>query len=92
MHSRLMLVITAGLTVLPATAQKNYLLEAARWGERQTRAVAEAGGILAYSHAETGIGVVQSFAPDFEQRARATGAFSMVEETRPWSGCNPAPW
>jgi subtilisin family serine protease len=91
MQSRLLFVITAGLAVLPATAQKNFLLEASRWGERQTRAVAEAGGVLAYSHAETGIGVVQSFAPDFEQRARATGAFSMVEEDPAVEWVQPGP-
>lgn len=72
--------LIAGLAVLPASAQQNYVLEAANWSERQTRAVHEAGGFITFSHKDTGIGVVQSFAPGFLVRALGSGAFTRGTE------------
>lgn len=79
MRKWMLLVITA-LAALPASAQRNFVIEAPRWTEAQTRAVAEAGGTLTFSHPETGIGIVQSFVPDFEQRVLRTRAFTSVTE------------
>lgn len=59
-----------------AQAETSYVLTAGQWGDEQTAAVAAAGGVVTYSHRQTGIAVVSSSAPDFLERALASGKFS----------------
>ncbi len=73
----LALVFTATPTVLP-TVTTYVLTTTGTWGGLQDSAVAAAGGTVTFSHAGTGIGIVQSLAPDFLKRAQATGVFDRV--------------
>jgi len=60
-----------------AQAEKTYVLSAANWGVEQTAAVADAGGVVTFSH-QTGFALVTSSAPDFLERAQASNKFSDV--------------
>lgn len=67
----------------PAFAEEqSYVLTAGKWGAKQDRAVAVAGGLVTFSHRDSGIGVAASDAPDFLERAMASGAFSHGDEDR----------
>jgi subtilisin family serine protease len=66
-----------------AWAQQSYVLQASNWGPAQKSAVASAGGIVTFSHAKSGLGVVTSTNPDFLTRVMATNAFtSAVADTQ----------
>jgi subtilisin family serine protease len=64
---------------LAASTAKSYVLQAnGRWTDAQTLAVQAAGGTVTFRHGETGIGVVTSSNPKFQQDANASKAFSAV--------------
>jgi subtilisin family serine protease len=51
---------------------------APQWGDAQNAAVYEAGGVVNYSHPDTGFGMVSSSDPDFLNRALASNKFDDV--------------
>lgn len=53
-----------------------YVLTAGTWGEAQTNAVIAAGGVVAFSHRASGIGVAKSDDPGFLEKALASDLFS----------------
>ncbi len=57
-------------------AEKTYILTAGKWGKQQNAAAIMAGGMVTFSHGETGVGIVVSSAPDFLERALASHAFT----------------
>jgi lantibiotic leader peptide-processing serine protease len=61
-------------------AGKGYVVSAAHWGQAQEEAVSAAGGTVTFGHDGTGIGVVESDAPDFAARLRASGVVTRVDE------------
>jgi lantibiotic leader peptide-processing serine protease len=77
-----LLVVALAITVEPLSSsaslqsEPTYILTAGSWGDAQNTAVAEAGGIVTFSHEGAGVGVVVSNAPDFLERALASNAFT----------------
>lgn len=66
-----------------AAANQTFVLQAnGGWSDAQTRAVTAAGGIVSFSHGETGIGVATSANPNFLRDASANKAFATVTEDR----------
>jgi subtilisin family serine protease len=61
-----------------AQTVKAYVLTTGQWGPAQDKAVTDAGGVVTFSHGETGIGIVNSDATDFLERAEASGKFNEV--------------
>ncbi|MBO0721214.1 MAG: S8 family serine peptidase [Blastocatellia bacterium] len=59
-----------------AQAETTYVMTSAHWGDEQTAAVAAAGGVVTFSHPQTGIATVTSSAPGFLQSAMASGKFA----------------
>lgn len=57
-----------------AAEERQYVLSAGQWGNKQNAAVAAAGGSVAYSHGKAGIAVVTSSNPDFLGAVMASGA------------------
>ena len=65
------------------STEATFVLQSAgRWSEAQTNAVRTAGGVVSFSHGETGIAVAASANPNFLRDARATRAFSDVDPDR----------
>ena len=58
-----------------AAAAEQYVLQSGKWGASQKAAVEAAGGTVVWGHGKSGIGVATSDAPDFLERAMASGAF-----------------
>jgi subtilisin family serine protease len=58
------------------------LQSAGRWSEAQTSAVQASGGVVSFSHGDTGLAVVTSANPNFLREARASKAFSEVSPDR----------
>lgn len=74
------LVTVIGLTgSTTAFAQDQYVLTASRWGAAQNAAVTSAGGTVTFSHDGAGVAVVQSSAPDFLARVRASKAIATAD-------------
>lgn len=67
---------TSGGTVSATQAAQTYVLYAGNWGGDQANAVTRAGGSVTFSHRKGGVGVITSSAPDFLERALASGVFS----------------
>src|SRR5919197_5904593 len=61
-----------------AQVEKTYVLTAGTWSDEQNIAVGDAGGVVTFSHTQTGIAVVTSSAPDFLDRALASKKFTDV--------------
>jgi lantibiotic leader peptide-processing serine protease len=61
-----------------AQAEQTYVLTAGGWGDEQNAAVVQAGGVVTFSHGQTGIAMVASSAPDFLDRALASNKFTDV--------------
>jgi subtilisin family serine protease len=67
----------AAITVpVAAVAQSQYVVEASSWGPEQDRAVADAGGVVLFSHRGAGVAVVQSRAADFVKRVSRSRAIA----------------
>lgn len=61
------------------TGPDTYYLLANNWGQAQTTAVEAAGGTVSFASGDAGFGIATAAAPDFAERARASGAFTAVE-------------
>jgi subtilisin family serine protease len=61
-----------------AQVEQAYVLMAGQWDDAKNAAVNEAGGVVTFSHPDTGIGIVRSSAPDFLDRALASNEFTHV--------------
>jgi lantibiotic leader peptide-processing serine protease len=80
----IMLVLFAGVAITMKSlasasglqAEQTYVLTAGQWSDQQNAAASEAGGVVTFSHRKSGIGVVTSLAPDFLDRALASGTFT----------------
>jgi len=72
--------LSAALATPALAAGKGYIVSAAHWGQAQEEAVRAAGGIVTFGHDGTGLGVVESDAPDFAARLMASGAVTRVDE------------
>ena len=71
--AKIALLVAASMPA--AAAAEQYVLQAGKWGASQKAAVEAAGGTVSWGHGKSGIGVVTSVAPDFLERAMASGAF-----------------
>ena len=74
--------LVSALTVVgssTAFAQQQYVLTASSWGPAQNAAVASAGGTVTFAHAGAGVAVVQSSAPNFLGRVRASRAVTTAD-------------
>lgn len=69
------LAFVLAMAVSPVASADDYVLEASKWGPKQTAAVEAAGGTVVYGHGPTGIGLARSTAPDFLERIEASKAF-----------------
>ena len=71
---------------LAKTSETTYVFTAGMWKDKQTSAIEKAGGTLIFSHKESGIGIATSTAPDFLDRALASGAFTegCLDEIYEW--------
>jgi lantibiotic leader peptide-processing serine protease len=70
-----------GAFATPATAAgRGYVVSASQWGPVQDAAVRAAGGTVTFGHEGTGLGIVESDAPDFAVRLLASGVVSRVDE------------
>ena len=78
----LLAVIAMSRRPIPAVSGahslKAYVLTAGQWGADQDNAVNAAGGVVTFSHPDTGIAIVNSDAPDFLERAEASKQFNQV--------------
>jgi lantibiotic leader peptide-processing serine protease len=61
-----------------AQGPKTYVLESGQWGADQAAAVSAAGGVVTFSHPETGIAMATSDDPDFLASAEASNKFASV--------------
>src|SRR5262245_59795181 len=61
-----------------AESVKTYVLTAGQWGDEQNAAVSAAGGVVPFSHRQSGIAIVNSDASDFLERAEASNKFNDV--------------
>jgi subtilisin family serine protease len=59
-----------------AQAEQGYVLTAGQWGPEEDDAVSAAGGVLTFSHRQTGIGIAISADPAFLDRALASKKFT----------------
>jgi subtilisin family serine protease len=63
-------------------AGKSYVISAPQWNQAQEEAVRAAGGSVIYGHNGTGLGIVESEAPDFAARLMASGLVTEVNEDK----------
>lgn len=59
-----------------SSVTNTYLLTAGKWEKAQTKAVIAAGGVVAFSHRASGIGIATSDDPGFLDKALATDLFA----------------
>lgn len=59
-----------------AQTNQTYVFTAGQWGDSQAAAIAAADGVVTFSHRQSGVAVVASGAPDFLERALASGVFT----------------
>src|SRR5262245_31564718 len=78
----LLATVAISISSLPsasgAQAPQAYVLMAGQWDDTKNAAVNEAGGVVTYSHPDTGIAIVSSSAPDCLDRALASNEFTHV--------------
>ena len=78
----LSMLAMASLGILAASAagaETTFVLQAdGGWSDLQTLAAQAAGGVVTFSHGETGIGIVKSDNPNFASDAAASLAFTAV--------------
>src|SRR5215213_1370769 len=70
------LVGAVALASVASASATDYVLMSGKWTSTQTAAVQTAGGTVLFSHANSGIGMASSTAPDFLSRVKASGLFS----------------
>lgn len=66
------------LAAAPVLAADSYVLQAAKWGAKQDRAVAAAGGTIVWKHGASGIGVATSSSRTFLKKVQASKSFQQV--------------